>query len=169
MNLTLLLHGKHGPAVTYEPCGLWLVPWRFADAEAEYRALRVSTGLLDYSTQALIEVRGSDRADFLQRLLTNDIARLTSGSGCRAALLDASARLLADLVVLADPDALWLLCELTRAAVVAQTLTDYLFSEQVTVTNHERRQAANFSRRLGHAHRHVLRYHVAGFGLGHVD
>ena len=142
MSLTLLLHGKHaGSAVTYEPLGPWLLPWRFRDTAAEYETLRTATGLLDGSTQALIEVQGADRADFLHRLLTNDIARLAPGGGCRACLLDASAKLIADLVVLADPDRLWLLCDLTRAEIVAQTLTRYLFSEQVTVANHERRQA----------------------------
>ena len=141
MSLTLLLHGKHGPAVTYEPLGPWLVPWRFHDPAAEYETLRTATGLLDGSTQALIEVRGADRTDFLHRLLTNDIARLVPGGGCRACLLDASAKLIADLVVLAEPERLWLFCDLTRAEIVAQTLTRYLFSERVTVVNHERRRA----------------------------
>ena len=142
MSLTLLLHGKHGAAVTYEPLGPWIVPWRFDAAEAEYRTLRAATGLLDVSTMALIELRGADRADFLQRLLTNDIARLVPGGGCRACLLEPSAKLIADLLVLAEAEAHWLLCDLARADVVAQTLTRYLFSEQVTIINHERRQAA---------------------------
>ena len=109
MSVTLLLHGKHGATATYEPFGPWLVPWRFDAAEAEYQTLRAATGLLDVSTRALIELRGADRADFLQRLLTNNIARLAPGSGCRAALLEASAKLIADLLVLAEADAHWLL------------------------------------------------------------
>ncbi|MBI3330610.1 MAG: aminomethyl transferase family protein [Candidatus Omnitrophica bacterium] len=139
---TLLLHGKHGgPAVRYEPLGEWLVPWRFGAFEDEYRALRAGAALIDYSTQALLECRGADRTSFLQRLLTNDLMRLSPGSGCRAALLTPSAKLLAELLVLADAEALWLLCDLPRAAVVAQALEQYRFSDQVTVTNHERRQA----------------------------
>lgn len=142
MAITLLLHGKHGgPAVRYEPLGAWLVPWRFGAFEDEYRALRDGAALIDYSTQALLECRGADRVSFLHRLLTNDLRRLAPGGGARAALLTPSAKLLAELLVLADAEALWLLCDLPRAAVVAQALEHYRFSDQVTVTNHERRKA----------------------------
>lgn len=142
MPYPLLLHAKHrGTDVTYETFGEWLVPWRFDAFEAEYEALRTACGLIDYSTQALIEVTGADRASFLHNLLTNDIKRLTAGTGCHAALLEANAKLIADVLVLADVDALWLLCDANRAKMVTQTLERYLFSEQVTLTNHERRFA----------------------------
>ena len=45
------------------------------------------------------------------------------------------------MLVLADTDALWLLCELDRATVVMAALNRYLFAEQVTLVNHERQQA----------------------------
>ena len=142
MAYPLLLHAKHREtSVTYESFGEWVVPWRFDSCETEYRALRTGVGLIDYSTQALIEVKGADRAGFLHTLLTNDITRLAPGHGCHAALLTASAKLIANLLVLADPDALWLLCDATRAAVVTQTLERYRFSEEVALTNHERREA----------------------------
>jgi glycine cleavage system aminomethyltransferase T len=140
MTITLLLHGKHaGPVVRYEPFGPWLVPWRFQSVEEEYGALRKGVGLIDYSTQALIECQGADRTDFLQRLLTNDLARLAPGAGCRAALLTPSAKLIAEFLVLADPGALWLLCDLPCADAAAHTLEQYHFSEAVTVIHHERR------------------------------
>ena len=142
MPLTLLLHGKHGGStVRYEPLGEWLVPWRIGAVEEEHRALREGVGLVDYSTQAMLECRGTDRAGFLHRLLTNDLRRLSPGRGCRAALLTPSAKLLAELLVLADAEALWLVCDLPRAAVVAEALERYRFSEEVLVTDHERRRA----------------------------
>ena len=144
MPLTLLLHGRHGgPGVTYAPLGPWLVPWRLLPdgLDADYRALRRGVGLVDYSTQALLECRGEDRADFLQRLLTNDIASLAPGTGCRAALLTPAAKVLANLLVLAEAEAHWLLCDLPQAEVLAGTLERYLFAERVTLTFHERRLA----------------------------
>lgn len=142
MPYPLLLHSKHrGASVTYEPFGEWLVPWRFGSPDAEYRALRTGAGLIDYSTQALIEVRGPDRAGFLHNLLSSDIKRLTPGHGSQAALLTAGAKLLAELLVVADEDVLWLLCDANRASVVMQTLEGYRFSEEVALTNHERRNA----------------------------
>ncbi len=142
MATTLLLHAKHhGTETLYQPFGPWIVPWRFTSLEAEYHALRTGVGLIDYSAQALIQVQGADRVSFLHNLLTNGIKRLTPGSGCQAALLTANAKLIAPLLVLADPDALWLLCDVERADIVYQALARYLFSEQVTLTNHERRYA----------------------------
>ena len=144
MPLTLLLHGRHGgPDVTYAPIGPWLVPWRLLPDgfDADDRALRHGIGLVDYSTQALLECRGADRADFLQRLLTNDIASLAPGTGCRAALLTPTAKVLADLLVLAETEAHWLLCSLPQAEGLANTLERYLFAERVTLTFHERRLA----------------------------
>ena len=141
MPYPLLLHAKHHPNATYQPFGEWIVPWRFQSVETEYQTLRTAVGLIDYSTQALIELRGADRVSFLQNLLTNDVQRLAPGTGCQAALLTSSAKLIADLFVFAERDALWLLCDASRASVVAQTLDRYLFSEQLTITNHERREA----------------------------
>ena len=145
MPITLMLHGKHQlpnyPPVAYEPFGPWLVPWRFGDLSAEYRAIRHGTGIVDFSTQALIECRGADRAGFLHRLLTNDIKRLSPGAGCRAALLTDTGKLIAELLILADADATWLLCDLTAADLVAQTLEKYHITEDLTITNLERAQA----------------------------
>lgn len=142
MSIPLLLHGKHGtPLAMYQPWGPWIVPWRFQAFEVEYEALRARVGLLDDSTQALIEVRGADRVDFLHRLLTNDIKRLAPGSGCQAALLNPSGKLIAPLLVLAQEDSLWLMCEMPQATTVMQQLDQYHFSEQVTFTNHERAYA----------------------------
>lgn len=142
MPLTLLLHGRHAAQpVTYQALGQWLVPWRFDAFEAEHATLRTGVGLIDYSTQALIEVRGADRVSFLHALLSNDVKPLIPGGGCRAALLDPSAKLLAQLLVLVDQEAIWLSCSLERAGLVMETLNRYLFSEAVSLTNHERRWA----------------------------
>lgn len=154
MPIPLLLHGRHAPptaaasaghaepTVQYEPFGPWLVPWRFGSLEEEYAALRRKAALVDYSTQAVIEVQGAGRADLLHRLLTNDIKTLSPGRGCRAALLTASAKLVSDLLVLAEDRTHWLLCDLPQAAVVVDTLNRYVFSEPVRFLNHERRWAA---------------------------
>jgi len=142
MAYPLLLHSKHhDTGVTYEVLGDWVVPWRFGSFAAEYHTLHDGVGLIDYSTQALIEVQGADRVSFLHSLLTNDIKRLTPGTGCRAALLNPNATLIADCLVMADPSSLWLLCDANRAAIVTQALERHLFSEQVTLVNHERAYA----------------------------
>src|SRR3989338_10961988 len=116
MPYPLLLHAKHqGTDTVYQSFGQWVVPWRFQSLEEEYRALRAGVGLIDYSTQALIEAQGADRLSFLHNLLTNDIRRLAPGQGCQAALLTPNAKLIAELIVFADSTSVWLHCDATRA------------------------------------------------------
>ncbi len=139
MPFPLMLHAKHDPsAVTYRPMGDWVVPWRFSATEGEHRALTEGVGLLDYSLLALLEARGHDRVAFLHSLLSNDVRRLSAGQGCPAALLTPSAKLITDLLVLADTDALWILCDAIRAKRLMEELERHLFTEQVELTNHER-------------------------------
>ncbi|MBI2175014.1 MAG: aminomethyl transferase family protein [Candidatus Omnitrophica bacterium] len=141
MPIPLLLHGRHADSAAYEFFGPWIVPWHFGAWEEEYRCLRQNAGLIDYSTQALIEVRGKDRVDFLQRLLTNDIQRLKPQQGCNAALLTSSGKLISVVMALADPQALWLLCDLQSSETLLSVLNRYLFTENVELIAHERRQA----------------------------
>lgn len=141
MPYPLLLHAHHHPNAVYEPFGEWVVPWRFEDVETEYARLRSAVGLIDYSTQGCVTVGGEDRVSFLHNLLSNDIKRLVPGAGCRAALLTSTAKLIAELLVLADATTIRLLCDATRTAAVAKTLEHYCFRERVVVTNQERSQA----------------------------
>lgn len=80
----------------------------FGDAPGEYRALRAGAGVVDVSWLDRVVVTGSDRIDFLQGMLSNDVQRLAVGSGCAALLLTEQGKVVADLVVLAAPDALLL-------------------------------------------------------------
>ena len=63
----------------------------------QYRAVRQGTGLLDRSHRGRVLVTGTDRIDYLQGLLTNDIAALGPGDGCYSAYLTPQGRLIADL------------------------------------------------------------------------
>jgi folate-binding protein YgfZ len=62
---------------------------------------RFSLGVLD--------LRGEDRVRFLHGMVSNDIEKLTAGQGCHAAMLTTKGKLLADFVVLHEPERLRLL------------------------------------------------------------
>ena len=142
MPIPLLVHGRHASAgVTYQPFGPWIVPWRFSSTAVEYAGLTTAAGLIDYSILSHIEVAGEDRLAFLHSLLSNDIKRLAPGQGCQAALLSPNAKLIATLIVLAEASSVRLLCDATVAAIMASALERYVFSERVTIVNHERREA----------------------------
>ena len=65
----------------------------------QYRAVRSGAGVIRRTARGLLAVEGEDSADFLQGLLTNDVAALAAGAGCYAAYLTPQGRMLADMDV----------------------------------------------------------------------
>ena len=142
MTNALLLNDHHRQAgATLGTLFDRIVPLRFSDHEAEYRTVRQQAGLIDWSSEGLLKIRGADRAAFLHNLLTNDIKVLTPGTGCPAALLTPTAKLLAEGLVLADDEAHWFLTDGGRMPSVLKTLDHYLITEDVALQDVSARQA----------------------------
>lgn len=91
--------------------------------------------LVDRSAQGKIALMGSDRASFLHGLLTNDIIRLTSGTGTYAAYLTPQGRMISDMRVLDIGDTLLLDVEASVVSALAEKLDKLIFSEDVVVLN----------------------------------
>src|SRR4029453_19044584 len=64
-----------------------------------YDAARRRAAFVDRSDRGRIVVSGTERASYLQGLLTNDTGALSAGLGCYAAYLTAQGRMIADLYV----------------------------------------------------------------------
>jgi folate-binding protein YgfZ len=81
-----------------------------ADGElaADLAALRSGAATAAGSGRTLLVASGADRVSFLQGMLSNDVARLGPGEGCRALLLDEQGHLVAEMGVLAREDAILL-------------------------------------------------------------
>lgn len=109
----------------------WILPLRFADLVEEVGAARGAAGFLDLSPSGKIRLSGNDRVRFLHRMVSNDIEKLSIGSGCYAALLDHKGHLLSDLRVLMLADELLLLTPATTTSVVRETLNRYVVADQV--------------------------------------
>ncbi|RKD25533.1 glycine cleavage system protein T [Ammoniphilus oxalaticus] len=59
--------------------GGWALPVQFSSIKAEHQAVREAAGLFDVSHMGEVEVKGPDALTFLQRVTTNDVARLAVG------------------------------------------------------------------------------------------
>jgi folate-binding protein YgfZ len=101
----------------------------------QYRALRDGAGLVNRSERGRLRLTGTDRRDYLQGLLTNDVAALSPGSGCYACLLTAQGRMIADMYVIETGDAILMDLERAVTARVAGHLAQFVFSEDVEVTD----------------------------------
>ncbi len=85
--------------------------------------------------RGLLELRGTDRASFLQGMVSNDVKALAPGQSCHAALLDTTGHVLADLHVHAFADALIVETDPACFEVLSQTLSKFLIMEDVTLTD----------------------------------
>ncbi len=101
----------------------------------QYRALQDGAGLVLRSDRGRLRLTGRDRRDYLQGLLTNDIATLAAGSGCYACLLTAQGRMIADMYVVETGEAILMDLERAVTARVGGHLEQFVFSEDVEVTD----------------------------------
>ena len=102
-----------------------------AVSAAAYDAARHRAAFFDRSQRGRIVVSGTERASYLQGLLTNDIVALKAGQGCYTAYLTAQGRMIADLHAYELGDVLLLtLAGGVKDAVMAK-LDQFIFSEDV--------------------------------------
>ena len=99
----------------------------------EYRTIRHGAAVIRRTNRGLIAVDGSDRADFLQGLLTNDVAALGNGTGCYAAYLTPQGRMVADMDVFSLDERMLLDVHADVAPVLATRLDSLIFTEEATV------------------------------------
>lgn len=101
----------------------------------EYRALVDSAGLLERTERGRLRLTGADRRTYLQGLLTNDVAALTPGTGCYAALLTANGRMVTDMRVLELGDSILIDLPLSVTPAIRDRLDQFIFSEDVSVAD----------------------------------
>lgn len=129
-------HERHG--AVFEDVGQWKRPWYYprpgedmADAVArECRAARESVAVLDYSTLGKIDLRGTDVAEFCDRIYANRFSTLAAGR-CRYGVMCGADGMVADDGVtarLAD-DHFFMTTTSGNAAGVLDTLEEWLDTE----------------------------------------
>ncbi|MCW6511231.1 CAF17-like 4Fe-4S cluster assembly/insertion protein YgfZ [Lichenifustis flavocetrariae] len=90
--------------------------------------------------RGVVEVSGPEARDFLQRLVTNDVEKLTSGQACYAALLTPQGKIIVDFMVVAAPEPdlherFLLDCPAVLAPDLARRLTLYKLRAKVTIAD----------------------------------
>jgi aminomethyltransferase len=73
------VHQKAGARLV--PFGGWEMPVQYSSIVDEHLAVRRAAGLFDISHMGEVRVSGAGAADYLNRLLTNDIRKLPAGGG----------------------------------------------------------------------------------------
>ena len=76
------LHDRHvGAGAKLVPFAGWEMPVQYAGIRAEHMAVRERVGIFDVSHMGEIETSGPGAEALLQRLLSNDVARIADSCG----------------------------------------------------------------------------------------
>ncbi|MBS4176361.1 glycine cleavage system aminomethyltransferase GcvT [Lederbergia citrea] len=86
--------------------GGWDLPVQFSSIKEEHEAVRTKAGLFDVSHMGEVSVKGKDSLNFLQKMMTNDLAKLKTGGAQYTAMCYENGGVVDDLLVykLADED-----------------------------------------------------------------
>lgn len=104
--------------------------------QAQYDALHHAVAVVDRTaTDARLEVSGSDRIEWLQGLLTNDIVALSPGHGCYAAYLTPQGRMIGDMRVFHRGDRVVLDVVADARATLLSRLDQFIIMEDVVLND----------------------------------
>ncbi len=107
-----------------------------------YDALRHGAAWLDLSARGRIRASGRDRARLLHNLTSNEVKKMTPGSGCHAFLLNPQGRIQADVYLFCYPDHFLLDTEPELREKVQQHIRRYIIADQVELEDVTARTAA---------------------------
>ena len=109
-------------------------PAAYTDEAREYTVLVRGCGLVDRPWMTRIEMLGEDRRRFLQGLLTCDVQGLEPGDGAYGFVTNVKGRVMADVVVLALEDRLWLVLPAAAGEEISEHLRKYVIVDRVEIS-----------------------------------
>jgi aminomethyltransferase len=78
----------------------WQMPAVYTSVEEEYRMVRERAGFAEYSFNSLLAVVGRDAFTFMQKVLVNDLRKISPGRMIYSSVLDENASLIEDATIL---------------------------------------------------------------------
>lgn len=111
----------------------WEMPAYYGDPVSEHLTVRKGVGIMDAAHRGKVRISGRDRTLFLQKILSQDVNKLTPGSGAYSTLLDAKGRILAYMRIYCDEESFLTDTEPGLNEKIVQILNHYLFREDVVI------------------------------------
>ena len=111
----------------------WEIPDHYGNPVAEHEAVRNRVGMADRSHRGKLLFRGSDRVEFLQGMVTNDVQTLTPGGGCYAVITTSKAKMLADCRLYGLDESILVDLEAEAVEKVKKHLDFYIIASDVTI------------------------------------
>src|SRR5437016_4721935 len=101
--------------------------------EHEYQALRAGRAAVELVGWSSISVSGADRQAFLHNFCTNDIKRLTPGTGCEAFFTNAKGRIVGHGLIYCRENEFQFIGAPAQAARIVDHLNRYVIREDVVL------------------------------------
>src|ERR1700722_13118136 len=109
---------------------------KFSSVENEHRATRTRAGLYDVYYQVLVDIKGADAEKLLQRVLVNDVSRMSDGKVLYSSLCNEAGVMIDDLTCFRlSPTHFWLCPTPSRVDRVTAYLTEQADGLSAGVTN----------------------------------
>lgn len=105
----------------------------FDAIELEYAAIRKHAALLDLPHRAVLEVRGADRVEFLNRMVTQELKGIIAGDVRRSFWLNRKGRIDADLTIVHGADATLLDVDVLALGRTLRGLGAYIITEDCAI------------------------------------
>ena len=131
MNRSSLYETHKEAGATFGQYYGWEMPSTFSSIQSEYRAAKEGSVLADRSHIGRLKMTGADSLDLLNRLSTNEIAKLPPGSGLSTVLTSNKGRVVDLLTLYSREDGLIFLTGPQNRAKVISWIDGYTFGEEV--------------------------------------
>jgi len=113
----------------------WRMPLQYSGVKEEHEAVRAHGGLFDLTHMAEIVIKGSERENYVQQMVTNDLSRLALGQAMYSCLCNEEGRILDDLLVYRFEDEIWIVANASNRAVVWEWLTKHAEGRDVQLSD----------------------------------
>lgn len=145
----------------------WRMPLQYQGVREEHEAVRAYAGLFDLSHMAEIVVTGSQREEFVQKMVTNDLQKLIVGQAMYSCLCNLEGRIIDDLLVYRFESEVWIVANASNRAAVVSWLKEH--SAELDVSLDDRTENLALIALQGPSAEPVLQPHVSGLNLSEID
>ena len=134
MKRTPLYEIHHALGATFtESCEDWQLVGHFTDPRQEHRTVRQGVGVIDLSYRGRLRLTGNDRAQYLHRIISNDVEGVAVGEGNYATILTNRGKIIADMKVYVFEDSIGIEANAETTSILYQELDKYLIADDVTI------------------------------------
>ena len=113
----------------------WSLVSHYNDSVQEHLAVRNGIGIIDTSHRGRLRLTGTERAEYLHRIVSNEVTKLSPGGGNYAMILTNRGKIIADMNVVVAEDYIDLITNAIAKEDLHRSLDKYLIADDVEIND----------------------------------